>query len=446
MHHFRGNHMMQRAGSITGTSANARAFSPVRRLALGLVSLAVLAACAPASEQAAAPVVEPKPADAGAIHDAVLVLDSHADVLLPSTPKRYYAPDGGSRVSIDKLKAGGVDALVLAVAVGPGPRDAAGVTAARAEADAKLAWIKAFVADNAASAGLALSAADVQRLHGEGKIAILISFQNARSIGKDVKQLDVFYKEGARVFAFNHAGHNDFSDSSRPGDGPVSEHGGLSPLGREAVTRLNDLGALIDVSQLSSDALLQTLEITRAPVAATHSNARALIDQTRNLSDAELDAIRKNGGVVQVTPFNAYLIEPDAATRQAIVPVREKYGLSKEFGAANEGYGTLPEPKQTAFLDEISKLQPRATVATYVDHIDYIAKRIGWEHVGVGSDFDHGAGITGFDSAADARNVTEELVKRGYTQEQIAGIWGGNFLRVLRAAEEAAAPSSGKAG
>lgn len=402
------------------------------------IAISALWACSPAAEPVAPPVASAEPVDAKALHDSVLVLDSHADVLLPSTPKRYYAADGGSRVSLEKLQAGGVDAIVLSVAVGPGPRDAKGVAAARAEADAKLATIKAFVADNPAATGLALKADDVERLHKEGKIAVIIGFQNARSIGKDISQLDAFYKAGARVFALNHAGHNDFSDSSRPGDGPVSEHGGLSALGKEAVTRLNDLGALIDVSQLSSDALAQTLALTRAPVAATHSNARALIDETRNLSDAELDAIKKNGGVVQLTPFNAYLIKPDAAAIEALSAVRVKYGLTKDFKGAADGYDALSADKQAAFLDELLPLQPRATLAIYVDQIDYIAKRIGWEHVGIGSDFDHGSGITGFDSATDAPNVTAELVKRGYTQEQIAAIWGGNFLRVLRAAEAGA--------
>lgn len=327
------------------------------------------------------------------VHRRVLVLDGHADVLLPSTPERYWLPGGGSRVDLDHLTRGGVDAVVLSVAVGPGPRDAAGVRAARADADAKLAKIRAFAADNPGRVGIALSADDVERLAREGKVAVLIGFQNARSLGDDVGQIDRLYGEGVRVFGFNHAGHNSWSDSSRPSDEPVAEHGGLSDLGRRAVARLNDLGVLIDVSQLSSDAFAETLRLTRAPVAATHSNVRALVDNTRNLSDAELDAIKANDGVVQVTPFNSYLAQPGAAQR--------------------------------------------ATVSDYVDHIDYIARRIGWRHVGIGTDFDHGSGVTGFDSAAEAPNVTRELLRRGYTEDQVAAIWSGNFLRVLRAAEAA---------
>jgi len=376
-------------------------------------------------------------ADAAAVHRNALVLDGHADVLLPSTPARYYLPGGGSRADLDHLTRGGVDAVVLSLAVGPGPRDAAGIAAARADVDAKLARIRAFVADNPNRVGIALTADDVIRLAGEGKVAVIIGFQNARSIGDDLSQIDALYRDGVRVFAFNHAGHNSWSDSSRPGDAPVAEHHGLSPVGRQAVTRLNDLGVLIDVSQLSTEALLQTLELTRVPVAATHSNARALVDNTRNLTDAELDAIKANGGVVQLTPFNSYLVNPDAAARERISAIRVEHGLPATFVSPNDGYGTLAAAPQQAFLDALAPVLPRATVADYVGQIDYVAKRIGWEHVGIGTDFDHGAGIAGFDSEADAPNVTAELLRRGYTPEQVEAIWSGNFLRVLRAAQAA---------
>lgn len=373
--------------------------------------------------------------DPAAVHQRALVLDGHADILLPTTPARYFLPGGGSRADFDHLTRGGVDAIVLSLAVGPGPRDAAGVAAARAEVDAKLARIRTFVAANPQRVGIALSAADVVRLAGEDKVAVIIGFQNARSLGDDVNQIDDLYRDGVRVFAFNHAGHNSWSDSSRPGDAPTAEHHGLSPIGREAVTRLNDLGILIDVSQLSTDALLQTLELTRAPVAATHSNARALIDNTRNLSNAELDAIKANGGVVQLTPFNSYLVTPDEAARDRISDIRVRHGLPPAFISPNDGYGGLAAEPQQAFLDELSPALPRATVADYVGQIDYIAKRIGWEHVGIGTDFDHGAGVVGFDSEAEAPNVTAELLRRGYTEPQIQAIWSGNFLRVLAAAE-----------
>ncbi len=401
---------------------------PHHRILLGAAALALALLAVPAAAQQV---------DASAVHLRALVLDGHVDVLLPSTPARYYLSGGGSRADLDHLTRGQVDAVVLSLAVGPGPRDAAGVAAARAEVNAKLAKIRAFASENPSRVGIALRADDVSRLASEGKIAVLIGFQNARSLGDDVSQIDGLYRDGVRVFAFNHAGHNSWSDSSRPGEAPPSEHGGLSPLGRQAVARLNDLGILIDVSQLSSEALLQTLQLTRAPVAATHSNARALVDSARNLTDAELDAIKANGGVVQLTPFNNYLVTPDTEVRVRIAGVRTQYGLPADFVLANDGYGTLAAELQQAFLAALAPLLPRATVSDYVDQLDYVAKRIGWEHVGIGTDFDHGAGIPGFDSEADAGNVTAELLKRGYTEAQIGAIWSGNFLRVLRAAEQA---------
>ena len=376
---------------------------------------------------------------AATVHAKALVLDGHADVLLPETPRRYYLPGGGSRVDLPHLKAGGVDAVVLSVAVGPGPRDAAGVAAARKEADAKLGLIRKLAADNPAAIGIARSPAEVEALHAQGKLALIIGFQNARSIGSDVAQLDIFYRAGVRVFALNHAGHNEFSDSSRPDKEPVAEHKGLSPLGRAAVKRLNDLGALIDVSQLSTDALHQTLALSRAPVAATHSNARALIDNSRNLSDAELDAIKANGGIVQLTPFSAYLHVATEAERARVSQVRIRFGLPAVYKTAYDDSDRLPPAQREPYLDAASAAAPRATLAEYADHIDYVAKRIGWQHVGIGTDFDHGAGVTGFDSEAEAPNVTAELLKRGYSAGQIDAIWGGNFLRVWRAAQAARA-------
>lgn len=402
----------------------------------GLKVAAILAAMLATAPVAAQPEVNAK---ADNIHDRILVLDSHTDVLIPSTPSFYALPDGGSRTDLTHLKAGGVDAVVMAVAVGPGPRDAAGVAAARREADEKLSKINQFITDNARDVGVALSASDVERLHKRGKIAVIIGFQNARSIGSDLSQIDVFYRAGVRVFAFNHAGHNDFSDSSRPGEGPPAEHGGLSSVGREAVKKLNDLGVLIDVTQLSSSALEQTLKLTRAPVAATHSAARAIVDNTRNLTDSELDAIKANGGVVQLPPFSGYIHPPTADDLEKTRVLRIKHGLPAKFKHPADDLGTISKESAAAFISQFPATQSQGTLKEYIAAIDYVAKRIGWQHVGIGSDFNHGAGVPGFDSEADARNVTRELVKLGYDKRQIAAIWGGNFLRVMRAAEAARA-------
>ena len=431
---------------MTAFPTSARSSALPRLLSSALLSMA-LAACGQRAEPETAPLIGEGAtggAAAGAqrVHDAVLVLDGHADVLLPDTPRRYYLPDGGKRTSLERLQQGGVDAIVFSIAVGPGPDTPEGLAKARQDAEAKIEAIRAWLAAAGDQAALAKSADDVERLHGEGKVAVLLGFQNARILGDDLAAFDRFHDEGVVVAALSHAGHNAFSDSSRPQAGePVARHGGLSDLGRRAVQRFNDLGVLVDVTQLTPAALAQTLEISRAPVVASHSNARALVDNTRNLGDDELDAIKRNGGVVLVTPFRPYLRKPDDAERARLGDIRAQFGLAPAFAASSyEGAETLDEETRGKLQDALKLAEPHAGVSDLVDHLDHIARRIGVEHVGIGSDFDHGAGIEGFDSPADARNVTAELLRRGYTEAQVAAIWGGNFLRVLRAAQAAAKP------
>lgn len=379
------------------------------------------------------------PPDARAIHDRLLVLDAHVDVIVPQVAQ-YADDDGESHATLAKLRAGGVDSVVFAIAVGPGGRDPAGAHEARAEADAKLAAIRRFVDDSNGAAVLALSADEIEAAHRAGRIAVTPGFLNARSLGKDLAGIDEFHAAGVRVFGLVHAGHNDWADSSRPSGGPDSEHGGLSPLGRQAIARLNDLGIVIDVSQLTPEGVSQVLELTRAPVIASHSGARALVENTRNLSDEQLEAIKANGGVVHVPAFNAYLLKVTPEARRRLAVVRAQYGLPPEVGpgvSPNDGYPTLPEDQLPAFNAAVTAAIGRASVSDLVDHIDYIARRIGIDHVGIGTDFNHGSGIVGFENEADAPNVTAELLRRGYTEGQIAKIWSGNFLRVLRAAEAA---------
>jgi membrane dipeptidase len=369
-----------------------------------------------------------------AIHKRVLTLDSHVDVIVPGAPSEY-GPGQADQADADALRRGGVDAVAFAIAVGPGPRTAQGVGAARAEADAKLSVIKRFLEQNSANAALALTADDVRKIHAQGRIAVIESFLNARSLGGDLNGIDEFYRSGVRLFGFVHAGNNDFADSSRPIGTTGAEFHGLSPLGKRAVAKLNALGVIIDVSQLTPDGLLQTVSLSQAPVVASHSAVRALVDNTRNLSDPELDAIKANGGVVQVTAFNAYLVPPPADYHEKLRALRVQFGLSPDFPAGPIGFAdgadALPAEGHQAFIRELKALYPKASVKEYVDHIDYVVKRIGIDHVGIGSDFNHGAGIVGFADESEAPNVTRELVRRGYDEAQIAKIWGGNFLRVF---------------
>lgn len=402
-------------------------------LALGLLlsATAMAATPAPAGAVADAKVQE--------VHRRAFPLDAHADVLLPSTNQRYYGKDGGWQTDFDKLVRGGVATIVYSVAVATGPETPDAIAKARAEADERLAKIRAVVAEHPERLEIARSAADIERIRGAGRIAVLIGFQNAYPLGKDVAALDTFIAQGVRLVGFNHAGNNAFSDSSRPQKGEGERNGGLSPLGKEAVQRLNRQGVIIDVSQLTPKALLQTLELTRAPVVASHSDVRALIDDPRNLSDAELDAIKKNGGVVHVTPFNAYLARTTPEFKTRITALRKEYGLTGPFKSSYDDYVQFTDlARRDAYISAVTAAYPKATVADLVDHIDYIVKRIGIDHVGIGSDFNHGAGIQGYADASEAPNVTRELLRRGYSDADIAKIWSGNFLRVFKAVEKLA--------
>jgi membrane dipeptidase len=386
------------------------------------------------------------------IHESVLVLDAHADIELPGKPSPYAGEDGISRVAPAKMQAGGVDAVVMAVAVGPGPRDAAGVRAAREIADAELAAVRALVADPANSVVLARSAEEVLAARATGQGALILGFQNARILGADVSAVDDFYAAGVRVFALTHMGHNGFADSSRPVyDGetgsyePDAEHGGLSDLGTQAIARINELGGMVDVSQLSKQATLQVLEISTVPVIASHSNVQALSDVRRNLSDEEIDTIGAQGGVIHVAAFKGYLFDSnDTVLDASIRAARREAGIPEDYDYPYELYWELETREaQRDFTGAVSELLGPGSIDSVLDHIDYIVDRIGVDHVGIGNDFNHGGGIKGLNDASEALNLTVGLLERGYSEEEIAKIWGGNFLRVFRAAEKGAQPAAG---
>lgn len=371
-----------------------------------------------------------------------LTLDPHLDL-----PKSASAPgwtglkDPSSQFDLDRAKAGGLNAAAIALFVPQGPRDAASLARAQTELRRRDAAIHAIADRNPDRAALALSPADVRRIAATGRFALIESLLNTWPLGDDLDQFDRWYARGVRIVGFVHAGHNQYADSSRPalqfGDAPA-EHRGLSPLGKSAVARLNDLGVLIDVSQLSDAAFDQVLSLTRAPVIASHSDVRALVDTPRNLSDAQLDALKANGGVVAINAFGAYLRPPSPATRKAIADLQRSFGLSPGGGAA------LTPEKQADYdrrYHDIVGKTPKASVADLVDAVDYAVKRIGIDHVALSSDFNHGGGVVGWNDVGETGTVTTELKRRGYGAAQIDKLWSGNVLRAWQAAIDARKPA-----
>ena len=385
-------------------------------------------------------------AQAQAIHATALTIDAHADIEIPDKPSMYVGSDGLSKVGPQKMQKGGLDAVVMSLAVGPMPRTPDGYAAAKALAQTKLAAVNALAEDPANNTVIVKSTVELTNAHIEGKSALIIGFQNALILGTDTSGIDSLYRSGVRVFALTHMGHNDFADSSRTlfdGDTgtrePDAEHGGLSALGKAAVAEINTLGGIMDISQLSSEAALQVIALSSTPVIASHSNVRALTSVSRNLSDLEIDQIGESGGVIHIAPFRGYLFDsadPDMDTN--IRAVRKESGIEEDYLYPFELYWEIDDPAiRKDFLTRTSALLGPIGLDEMLDHIDYIVERIGVDHVGIGTDFNHGSGIIGFNDASEALNVTVELLKRGYTEDDIINIWGGNFIRVWRAAEKA---------
>ena len=391
------------------------------------------------SDQEAALMIRAK-----AIHASALTLDAHADIEIPGKPSSYVGSDGLSKVAPQKMRTGGLDAVVMAIAVGPMPRNAEGYAAAKAIAQTKLEAVKALADDKTNNSTIALNSDELITAHKEGKSALVLGFQNALILGTELDGINTLFNSGVRVFALTHMGHNDFADSSRTlfdGDTgtrePDAEHGGLSALGKAAVERINALGGIMDISQLSTEAALQVIELSIAPVIASHSNVRALTSVSRNLSNKEIDRIGETGGVIHVAPFRGYLFNSsDPNMDSNIRAVRKESGIDEDYLYPFELYWEIDDiDLKKDFLTRISALLGPIGLNEMVDHIDYIAKRIGVDHVGIGTDFNHGSGIEGFDDASEALNVTVELLKRGYSKEDIKKIWGRNFIGVWQAAE-----------
>jgi len=376
------------------------------------------------------------------IHQKIVAFDSHTDITFDF---EGGAVDGKSQLDLPKAARGGLKGAAIAVFVQQGPRTPEGFAKARADADRKYALIETIAAENPDKAEIAYSAADVKRIAASGKFAIAISILNAYPLGTDLSQIDAWYDKGVRILGFVHAGHNDWADSSRPNanlGNKLAEHNGLSPLGAEGVKRLNELGMLIDVSQLSSPAFKQVLSLTKAPVAATHSGVRGIVDNTRNLSDEELEMIRKNDGVAQMVAFGNYVrpIPQEVIDRQNAL--RAELG----FIGATPPPG-LSEAKRKEYAERNAAVvedAPRATVAQFVNTIDYAVKKIGVDHVGIASDFNHGGGVLGWNNEGEAINVTIELLRRGYSEKDIGKLWGGNFLRVWAKAQSFATDPKAK--
>jgi len=410
-------------------------------------------------------------AKAKGIHDRVLKLDTHNDID-PSnfTSDCNYLKRLNTQVNLPKMVQGDMDVAFLIVYVGQGLPTEDEYDNAYKQAIEKFDAIHRFTEKIAPdSMGLALTPDDVRKLHRQGKRVAVIGVENGYPIGTDIKRVKEFYDRGGRYMSLAHNGNSQLADSNTGEATGYLHNNGLSPLGREVIAEMNRLGMMVDLSHPSKGANLEAIRLSKAPVIASHSSVRALADHSRNMDDEQLLALKKNGGVIQIVGFASYVKVDSKERTAALTKMRADFGFGgggRAVGGAGFRRPTTPRPcsvedpkpseatraaaprRSAAFLNllpadrraeyekrmaEIDAQFPpttRATVKDMVDHLDYAVKKIGIEHVGISSDFDGGGGIDGWDSAADAFNVTLELVRRGYTEEQIGKIWSGNLLRV----------------
>jgi membrane dipeptidase len=412
---------------------------PVRFRSLALaVTLALAASVPPAVAQTTDPALM---ARARAIHERVITLDTHDDIDPRNfTKQRNYTQRLDNQVNLPKMEEGGLDVAFFIVYVGQGPLTADAYDKAYAQAVEKFDAVHRLTKEIAPDRiGLALTADDVRRIAASGRKVAVIGIENAYPVGTNLARIKEFHDRGGRYMSLAHNGHSQFADSNTGERDGKWLHNGLSELGRQAIAEMNRFGLMVDISHPSKQANLQAIALSKAPVIASHSAARALANHSRNLDDEQLQALKKNGGVVQTVAFDSYVkIKPPDSAERAAALAKARAGMPAGGPGAMTDAQRADVRARIAAVDKQFPPPPMATVADFVDHIDYLVKTIGIDHVGISSDFDGGGGVAGWNGAEETFNVTLELVKRGYSEEQIGKLWSGNLLRVMAEVERVA--------
>ncbi|WP_010229477.1 dipeptidase [Gillisia marina] len=393
---------------------------------------------------------------AKAIHEKVITIDTHDDININNfTANRNYTKDLNTQVNLPKMMDGCLDVAWFIVYTGQGELNESGYAAAYKNAISKFEAIHRLTEEIAPDKiGLATSSSEVRELVNDGKLVAMIGVENAYPIGEDLSNIEKFYDLGARYMSLSHNGHSQLSDSNTGEADNIWLHNGLSELGKQAVAEMNRLGMMIDVSHPSKEAIKQMFEISKAPLIASHSSARALCDHSRNLDDDLLELFKKHGGVIQTVAFSAYVnTNKHNGYYAAVNAIYNQEGKDSGFMVlSRDSIRSLDEAEKAIYQENYSEIVNKSSqkvkelrqtngpvdVSDYVDHIDYLVEKIGINHVGISSDFDGGGGVEGWRDASETFNVTLELVRRGYSEEEIAKLWGENLLRVLDEVEAVA--------
>jgi membrane dipeptidase len=396
----------------------------MKALFCGVLTLILFAGCGNTEEQLIK--------RANKIHASVLTVDTHCDTPMDFARSDFDLGVRHEDVCVDfpRMKEGGLNAEFFAVFTGQGPRDDSSFNKVHKKALEIFEAIRKNVEKNSKVAELAYTADDAYRIKKSGKIAAFIGVENGYPVGKDISRVKQYYDLGARYMTLSHSRNNDICDSST--DPKLAENNGLSPFGEEVVKEMNRLGMMVDVSHISDKSFYDVIKLSKAPVFASHSSCRALCENPRNIDDNMLQALKKNGGVIQICILSNYLkaSEPNPELEAKLKELRGKYG-------DNSGLSdSLRKQMRSEYRALQKKYEKLANVKDAVDHIDHVVQVIGIDNVGIGTDFDGGGGIDGCKTASDMKNITIELVRRGYSKADITKIWGGNVMRVLREVEK----------
>lgn len=383
------------------------------------------------------------------LHDRVLTVDTHVDINVKNfTDSINYTSDLNTQVTLPKMRSGGLDVAFFIVYTGQDTLSAEGYEKASENAIAKFKAIHRLAEEYAPEQiGIATSSSEVRKLADMGKLVAMIGVENAYPMGDDLGSFKKYYDMGARYISLSHNGHSQFCDSNTGETDNKWLYNGLSELGEKAVDEMNRLGIMIDLSHVSKASMMQIIERSKAPVIASHSSARALCDHSRNLDDEQLMKLKENGGVIQTVAFSAYLnTEKHESHSEYMKGLQQEVAdsLGVQWYERSEIRNLDPSARQ-AFMEiypsvntmarEKAKLDKNAPAAVdltdFMNHINYLVEKVGIDHVGISSDFDGGGGIEGWSDASETLNVTKALVEEGYSEEEIAKLWGGNLLRVL---------------
>ena len=365
------------------------------------------------------------------VHKRVITIDTHCD-----TPMALLEGDldvgvankaPGSRVDFPRMEEGGLDAIFFAAFTSQRVRNDENTQKAYELANEMIEKTYEVCKKYNNMAEVATTPEDVVRLEKEGKRAIYIGMENGFPLGQELDRVEEFYNKGVRYITLCHSSNNDVCDSSTDKKGP--EFNGLSPFGKKVVKEMNRLGMMIDVSHISDKSFYDVVELSKVPVIASHSSVRAIAHHKRNMTDDMIKTLAKNGGVIQICLLDDYIKDPDTTT----VRYQKEQELRKVF---NTSFAKMSDEEQAEVRRQWRELDEKypkqlPAVADCVDHIDHVKKLVGIDYVGIGSDFDGGGGLADCADVSQLSNITAEMLKRGYSEEEIAKVWGGNFLRVF---------------